>query len=1068
MNNLSGNPITGNALPLDRRVLHSKRLNDLRRQTILAAAASHELYEATMHQGRSPAASQPLSVARPSKPERQKTFPVRTSREIPQLRWLQLAACALVVMLTLLSTTAMAGLFEECTALFERGNQAYKRGDYPKAVEYLERAARIAENAYGPDSPNVSLVYNSLSTAYLVLGRYNEAEPFLLRAMQIRERTAGPSSPEFVTVLSNTALLYDNQGRYGEAETLYKRGMAIEQAAAGPDHPSVAVSLGGLANLYQHQGRYSDAEAAYRQALSILEKTYGTESPNLLFIIDNLGALYGNAGRFEDAIRIFERSLTIKQKNGGPNNQTTTPTLTSIASMYDNDGRFADAEQLYKRVLAISEANHDTAAIAAALNNLAAFYRVRDRLAEAEPLYQRSLTLQQKAHGPNHPDVATVLSNLAVLYDRQGRSAEAEQLYKRGLAIDQQTFGPNSNEAASDMRGLALLYEHLGRAAEAEPLFKQALAIRESSPLYDPTNIAFSLSGLAAFYDDQGRLPEALAAARKAVGIWSVNGTSAWDPNAIHNSNQQMMRDFLPEMIHILFQAYSGAGTAGLAIADEAFRASQSAQGIETAQALAGMTARYAANSDALGMLIREQQDLSNQAQALNASLVKVLSQAPNQRSAKAEAALRDELRLVEAKLKADDDRVHKDFPRFVELARAQPVGIADVQQVLGPDEAFAAMTLAQKDGYLFVIRKHKASFFKLDLTRSQAAEAVKALRANLVDDKPFDTGKAHDLYQKLFGQADSLIADAGNLIVVPDGALESLPFSVLVTATGDQSGKPADYKHVAWLIRRQALTVVPAASSFVSLRNLPLPRRADDPFIGFGDPALQGTGAKRGIDTTSLYKGGEAAAKRLESLPSLPETADELRAEAKLLGAPATSLHLGDNASVTTVKSLDLSHTRIIAFATHAGVAGELANLNEPALVLSPPALATPDDDGLLRASQISQLRLNAEFVILSACNTAASDGTPGAEGLSGLAKAFFYAGARSLLVSHWEVQTDPTVKLTTGLIRALAADPSIGRAEALRRSILAMIDSTSDEEDNHPAAWAPFVLAGEGGARR
>ncbi len=127
-----------------------------------------------------------------------------------------------------------------------------------------------------------------------------------------------------------------------------------------------------------------------------------------------------------------------------------------------------------------------------------------------------------------------------------------------------------------------------------------------------------------------------------------------------------------------------------------------------------------------------------------------------------------------------------------------------------------------------------------------------------------------------------------------------------------------------------------------------------------------------------------------------------------------------------------------------------------------------TPDDDGLLRASQVSQLRLNADFVILSACNTAAPDGTPGAEGLSGLAKAFFYAGARSLLVSHWEVQSDPTVKLTTGLIRALTADPSIGRAEALRRSMLAMIDISQNADDTHPAAWAPFVLAGEGGAKR
>src|SRR5262249_57116814 len=136
----------------------------------------------------------------------------------------------------------------------------------------------------------------------------------------------------------------------------------------------------------------------------------------------------------------------------------------------------------------------------------------------------------------------------------------------------------------------------------------------------------------------------------------------------------------------------------------------------------------------------------------------------------------------------------------------------------------------------------------------------------------------------------------------------------------------------------------------------------------------------------------------------------------------------------------------RVGRFCTTGGRCGEPRRRHRAGLVLTPPARPTLDDDGLLRASQVAQLKLNADFVILSACNTAASDGTPGAEGLSGLAKAFFYAGALSLLVSHWEVQSEPTVKLTTGLIRALTIDPSIGPSEALRRSILATIDSAAD----------------------
>jgi CHAT domain-containing protein len=174
----------------------------------------------------------------------------------------------------------------------------------------------------------------------------------------------------------------------------------------------------------------------------------------------------------------------------------------------------------------------------------------------------------------------------------------------------------------------------------------------------------------------------------------------------------------------------------------------------------------------------------------------------------------------------------------------------------------------------------------------------------------------------------------------------------------------------------------------------------------------------------------------------------------------------------VTKVKSLDISDVRVVAFATHGLVAGDLPALAEPALAMTPPSVPTEEDDGLLRARDVSQLKLNADLVVLSASNTAAADGTPGAEGLSGLATAFFYAGARSLLVSHWPVDSAATVKLTTSVFNALKNDPAIGRAEAFRRAMLAMIDDASKPGnpayEAYPLYWAPFVVVGEGGKGR
>jgi CHAT domain-containing protein len=202
-----------------------------------------------------------------------------------------------------------------------------------------------------------------------------------------------------------------------------------------------------------------------------------------------------------------------------------------------------------------------------------------------------------------------------------------------------------------------------------------------------------------------------------------------------------------------------------------------------------------------------------------------------------------------------------------------------------------------------------------------------------------------------------------------------------------------------------------------------------------------------------------------------LPETADELCAVARLAGSQQDAVYLGEKATETTIKALSadgtLAQARVVHFATHGLLAGETEMLGssraEPALRLTPPALASEEDDGLLTALEIAHLKLDADWVVLSAGNTAASD-KPGAEALSGLARAFFYAGARALLVSHWAVTSEATVKLITQAFDEIKANRKLGRAEAMRRSMVAMIATGGRA---HPSLWAPFVV-GEGASGR
>jgi CHAT domain-containing protein len=289
--------------------------------------------------------------------------------------------------------------------------------------------------------------------------------------------------------------------------------------------------------------------------------------------------------------------------------------------------------------------------------------------------------------------------------------------------------------------------------------------------------------------------------------------------------------------------------------------------------------------------------------------------------------------------------------------------------------------------------------------------------------------------------------------------------------------------------------------ASLAALRRLTPATRAPNPYIGFGNPLLAGAdgedrrawsvkrcaertqsvrlataeravvrGSPKGVST--LFRGGRADLTVVRKLDPLPETADELCEVAHSLGAADDVVVMGAGATETAVKALSsagtLAQNRVVHFATHGAVAGDIKGLAEPALVLTPPPEDAPDsalehDDGLLTASEVSQLRLNADWVVLSACNTAAAD-RGNAESLSGLARAFFHAGARALLVSHWEINSEAAVKLITRAFGALERQPDIGRAEALRRAMLATIADGGNLA--HPEAWAPFVVVGEAAA--
>jgi len=546
------------------------------------------------------------------------------------------------------------------------------------------------------------------------------------------------------------------------------------------------------------------------------------------------------------------------------------------------------------------------------------------------------------------------------------------------------------------------------------------------------------------------------------------------------------------------------------ALRAEAFEAAQWAIASDAADALARVSARFAQGDDALGRLAEEREGLIERRDRLERELERLY--ASDDAAALAERGrTRAAWETTVERLRAVDADIEARFPAYSELTSPRALSIAETQALLGPDEGLLLILVNPEATYVWGVSRERVEWARAaDLGDAAMTAAVNRLRASLtsagvvrsgqeVDPllfagpqaTPFDRPTAHRLYTELVQPVERAFEGKTTVISVVTGALTALPLSVLTTAapTGSDAS-PADLAATPWLIDRYALASLPSVSSLEALRchlvadpALRSPgcparagvteRRAEATgarlqLAAFGAPLLTGVpvDATRGSPAADdvMGEGRLADVGKLRALPYLPGSKLEL--EALKSRYPEALVRIGSEATEHAVRAVDtepLSRARFVVFSTHGLMAGSAAA--EPGLVMTPPDEATEADDGYLSASEAAQLRLSAEFVVLSACNTAASDGRPGGEGLSGLARAFFYAGARSVMVSHWEVSDAATTTLITSTFAGLdgvdARDPGV-RARALQAGMRAV---RAERRWAHPAYWAAFTLVGEPG---
>ena len=964
---------------------------------------------------------------------------------------------------------------ERARAAVKVGNTTQQITDLRTARQYMQRGEELSLFALG-----------ELATAEAIGGNIVNASAILDEVLgQIPDNMRGM----VIGTNSFAAQIYAQSGNFEAARKSLAASESAFQQVAGSRNAGyyrytwMAQVERGRAEMFAAEGKLVEAEAAFRKVLREREldkpmqelrlRTNMTTGTNE--VLSRFGEMQQRRlaqillqlGRLGEAELNIRASLKSALERVGRDSVDTAVHLVGFAFILLEQGRFQDATLMAREALKSAEAAGASSfsrsmifgrkALGAALvaegkwdDALAAFDAMKAGVAGDAEIAKRSPT--------DDIDWATALL-------KKGRAEEARVMLARMLERSTKQLGERDNRSAQIRAFHAIAIAKLGQRSEALAQFGKAVPILIEQARSD---IAADTGGLRQVkrltYIIESYL-ELMSAARKA-----------------------------------------GLTTAGLDTVAESFRLADVARGSQVQRALAASAARASISDPALADLARREQDLQRRVNTLSDLLKSLLSQPPEQQLPKIIADLRrdiDAFGKQRSELKRD---IEKRFPDYAELTDPKPTTPAQAQAALAADEALISIYVGESKSYVWVVPKNGEPIFNnIDLGDAEVTQRVALLRRALDFDMPslagfprFDLAQSYDLYSKLLQPVERGWRQAKNLIVVPHGALGQLPFAVLTTAPVQPTLPGAklfeEYRQVPWLIRSAAITQLPSVGTLVALRRMPVAKPGRREFIGFGDPLFSNEMAlvannvsvtrgvrmrNLGISKTATATAAEPTATVAHSavlaqLARLQDTAEEINSIARVLKAdPATDVFLGRAASEKNVKSGQLENRRIVMFATHGLVPGDLNGLTQPALALSAPEVTgNADEDGLLTMEEVLGLKLNADWVVLSACNTASGDGA-GTEAVSGLGKAFFFAGARTLLVSNWPVETVSARLLTTKLFEHQGTHPGDSRAAALRATMLELLDHTLPVDQlgtngftyAHPMFWAPFSLVGDGG---
>ncbi len=1001
--------------------------------------------------------------------------------------------------------------------LHQKGRCFYYKGDYDRAAELNERALEIRLKTLGLEHLEVAASFNNIGNVYYAKGDYDQAANFYQKALEIRLKTFDQEHVEVANSFNNLGNVYYEKGDYDRAIQLYQKALDIRLKILGSEHIEVAKSFGNLGNVYRRNGDYDRAIEFYQKALKILSKALGGEHIDVAVSFENLGLVYLEKGDYDRAGELFQKTLKIKIKQLGTEHPRIARTFENIGLVCESKGDYDRAIEFYQMALKIrlkafglghpavaksfgnlglvyySKGDYDQAdeflqkaleiqlatlgtehqEVAASFSNLGLICAQKGDFNKAYKYQQKALEIRLKTLDSRHPDVAVSYCNVGDVFLGNGDYGQANEYHQRGLEIRLKAFGLEHPDVAAVFNSLGATYKYLGDFDKAEFYIQKALhALRYTGPnsfqqIKSIPVLLETLTAKGSFYKsyytairDQKHLHTAHQSFFEALVAINYQRETLENPSSKSTLSKQSAGVYEGGIAtnYLLHQ-----GTDSLQYLHEAFQYAEQSKALSLYESMKNTDALHLAGIP--DSLLQKEYDLRVDIAFYEKRRQEFYSEGKEETDStvlSVSSKLFDQHRSYEALIDTFEIR-YPDYYRLKYDFRTEDVPSVQ-RDLLQPDQALLEYYVGDRSVFIFLVKKDDYRVFEvkkdfpLEDWVLQLRHGIYGYRMDSIRYDPQTALAAKEyteaawlLYDKLLAPVDSLLPL--RVVIVPDGVLGYVPFEALLR---EKPALPHRFHTHAYFCLQHDLSYCYSATLLREMVQKQHKKEPKDSLVAFA-PFYQDSYRhledllRNVILNTSAPDANSVSEANRKDLKPLPKSGEEVFAVSKIWGGSYLI-----NADATELKFNQMAADyRILHLATHGQADSRAGDYSYLAFAQVPDSI----ENEQLYVREIYNLSLNADLVTLSACETGIGELQRG-EGIISLARAFSYAGAKSIVTTLWTVEDEKTKDLMIAfylnLKKGMTKDAALAQA---RRNFL----KGQKGPNASPYYWAGFVAIGD-----